>query len=92
MSWEEAGTIKASSIRLEILKLLLNRILTPKDLSEQLHKHLSQISKSLKQLEEMNVIACKTPRLKKGRLYGITSKGKELLDRIEGLQNEQLPR
>lgn len=84
MKWEEVGVIKASSIKLEILKLLSNHTLTPKDISEQLHKHLSQISKNLKQLEKMNVIECKAPRLRKGRLYGITLKGKELLDRIEG--------
>jgi DNA-binding MarR family transcriptional regulator len=82
MKWEDVGVVKASTIKLEILKLLLNNALTPKDISETIGKHLSQVSRSLKAMEERGIVQCVTPQLRKGRLYTITEKGKDLMEKI----------
>lgn len=82
MTWEEAGIVKASEIKENILALLLNQPLTPKDISESLDKHLSQISRNLRTLEKRGLVECVTPQLKKGRLYTITKKGQEIMEKL----------
>ena len=82
MSWEEAGIVKASEIKQNILALLSNQPQTPKDISESLDKHLSQISRNLRTLEKRGLVECMTPQLRKGRLYTITKKGQELMEKL----------
>lgn len=79
MSWEDAGTLKASPSRLKILELLSKRSMTPKEIADQLKLHLSQVSRGLKQMEKRNMVKCMTPNLKRGRIYTVTEKGREAL-------------
>lgn len=82
MSWEEVGLVKASKIKQSILSLLLNQPQTPKDISRSLEKHLSQISRNLRDLERVGLVNCLNPKLKKGRFYAATEKGKELMEKL----------
>ena len=79
MNWEEAGLLKASKIKQSILSLLSTQPQTPKDISNVLDKHLSQISLNLKELENMGLVKCLNPQLKKGKFYVATGKAKELM-------------
>jgi predicted transcriptional regulator len=85
MSWEEVGLIKASKIKQSILSLLLKQPKTPKDISLVLDKHLSQISRNLKDLENRGLVKCLNPKLKKGRFYLTTESGKELMEKLSSL-------
>lgn len=87
MSWEDVGVIKASPRRLQIMKSLVMQAMTPKELSQQLGVHMSQVTRSLKELEERDLVRCLTPQLRKGKLYGITIKGNQIMNKLTEAQN-----
>lgn len=91
MCWEDLGTIIASSRRRQILELLAIRAMTPKEISQQLNIHLSQVTRNLRFLEKRDLVLCLAPELRKGRLYGITEKGKSVMDKLKevGANNSQ---
>ena len=55
--------------------------MTPTEISNELKTHFSQITKNLLELEKRDLVKCLTPNLRKGRLYGMTEKGKKTLKR-----------
>jgi len=79
MSWEDVGILKASSSRIRILRILLDRSMTPKEIAQQSKMHLSQVSRGLREMEGRNMVKCMTPNLRRGRIYMITDKGREAL-------------
>ena len=75
------GYLKASMYRLKILKILQNvDFITPSDITKKLEVNFSQISRTLSELEEIDLIQCTTPDRSKGRIYRITEKGSKLLN------------
>lgn len=82
--WEDFGLVKASRHRQHILRLLLVKPLTPIDVAKALRIHLSQVTRNLRELENRGLIECKTPRLRKGRLYAITKKGAGVVGQLKG--------
>jgi len=82
MEWESAGIVMASQHRQNILRTLKVSVATPKDLSIKLKLHLSQVTRSLREMEKLGLVECKTPALRKGRIYAITKKGVEALSRV----------
>lgn len=74
------GFIKAGKYRLTMLREIeKTEYITPKELSEKLDMLLPQVSRTLSRLSERNLIKCTTPKRKKGRIYQLTEKGKEVL-------------
>ena len=75
------GYLKASTYRLQILKILHNlNYATPSDILKQLEVNFPQISRTLSELEEVELMECTTPDRTKGRIYRITDKGLKILD------------
>ena len=81
MSWDDVGFIKSSRHRKDIMKLLNTKSLTPTEISTELNTHVSQVTRTLLELEKRDLIKCLTPSLRKGRLYSITEKGKKSLNK-----------
>jgi len=54
--------------------------LTANDISKKKNLAISQVSFTLKELLNMQLIECLNPNDKIGKLYRISTKGKELLD------------
>jgi predicted transcriptional regulator len=79
VSWEDLGFIKSSKYRMQIMELLKSKAMTPTEISGELKTHFSQVTKNLLELEKRDLVKCLTPTLRKGRLYGITDKGKKTL-------------
>jgi predicted transcriptional regulator len=79
VSWEDIGFIRSSKYRMQIMKLLESNAMTPTEISNELKTHFSQITKTLLELEKRDLVKCLTPSLRKGRLYGITDKGKKTM-------------
>lgn len=79
MEWEKVGLVKASRHRQNILRALSKSSATPKEIAVDLRIHLSQVTRSLREMEEHSIVECLTPKLRKGRMYAITEKGKEIL-------------
>lgn len=59
---------------------------TPSSLVKISGKHLSHISRALRELTEKGLIECLTPDLPKSRIYGITNKGKEVLKKLKEME------
>jgi len=81
--WNTISYVYSSKIRFGILKLLSMKIQTPKQIADSLSYAISHVSRALKELEKKDIIKCLTPNRYKGKLYQITSKGKEILVKIE---------
>lgn len=82
MDFEELGWVKASEYRQNVLNGLEEKPQTPKDLSQETDYYLSHVSKTLKELVEHDMVECVTPDRKKGKLYRMTDKGKEVAEAI----------
>jgi predicted transcriptional regulator len=76
------GFVLASTYRRKVLLALKDKALTPNIISERTSIYPTHVSTSLTELSKKNLVVCLTPKLKKGRLYGLTKKGHEILDQL----------
>jgi len=76
------GFILGSDYRQKVLFSLEKGIKTPKQISKETDIQINHVSNILKELSEKSLVECKTPALRKGRIYQITEKGKEILNKI----------
>lgn len=61
------------------MMILKDKPLTPTTISDKTDLYPSHVSLTLSELTEKNLVVCLTPKLKKGRLYGLTKQGRKLL-------------
>ncbi len=87
--WEDVGYLLASRLRVETLKVLEDRKSTPSNLAQTLEKSRSTISSLLKGLTERELVQCLNPAQRKGKLYAITDKGKDVLQKTESVLSEE---
>lgn len=78
MDYRALGKVKSSRHRSKILELLSESPKTPKELARQTGLHLSNLSNYLTDLRKLGLVACLTNDLRKGRIYTLTEKGKEI--------------
>lgn len=79
---EDLQWMKISKYRLRILSALKDKMKSPRKLEIELSIKLSHVSRSLQQLSSKGYVEDKTPNLGRNKLYAITSKGKEVLMKI----------
>ena len=72
-----------SDYRYEILLSLKEKIKTPKLISRDTNIQINHVSNILKELGEKGLIKCETPELRKGRIYKITDKGSEIVEKLK---------
>jgi len=72
------GKVKASKHRDSIIRLLYKSPMTPKELANQTGLELSNTSNYLSTLRELGLVRCLNDDLRKGRIYALTEKGKEV--------------
>ena len=82
MSWKEVGFVLRSSQRKRII-VLLKTPKIPSHLARALKSSISNISLKLADLERKGIIECVNPRERKGRIYRLTSKGREVVKKLE---------
>lgn len=82
MNYELIGFIKASKYREDILTILIKDVSTPKEIADKLDVHISQVSRTLNELAEMELINVLNPNMKKGRIYSITPLGDKCLESL----------
>ena len=78
--WDLIGFIKASQTRYNTLKALETDFLMPTEISQHTGIRTSQVSGALQEMKKRNLVECKNEQLRKGRIYQITDKGRELLE------------
>jgi predicted transcriptional regulator len=76
LSW-----IKRSKQRQQILKYL-DKPRTPTEVSEHIDAHIAQVSHSLSNMVEKDLVEALNPDAKTGRLYRVTEKGEEMASKL----------
>ena len=77
--WTLLGRVVSSTYRQKLMYCLDEGQKTPKQLAKESGINFSHISNVLRQLQEIGVVECLTPELRKGRIYRLTKKGKKLV-------------
>lgn len=57
--------------------------ITPKKVSDKKDIRMEYVSRSLSELSERNLVECLNPEAHKGKLYRITSKGEDVISKID---------
>jgi predicted transcriptional regulator len=87
MSWNDVSYVIASKTRKAIL-LRLETPRTPTFLSKELNVNLANISRALAELEDKSIVVCLTPHQKVGKIYSLTKKGDEIIEKIKAMENK----
>jgi DNA-binding MarR family transcriptional regulator len=82
MKWDAVSFVMSSKMRFRVLILLNKSHKTPSELKLEIGTQISNISKTLKELEKAGLIKCLTPERRKAKFYGITEDGIRILDEI----------
>jgi len=83
MDWDIFSYVYRSKERTSILIALVGKKLTPTKISELTDLHKSNVSRSLKALEEKGLVQCLTPDEKVGRLFVLSDIGIEVVNEIK---------
>lgn len=76
--WKLYGYVVRSEYRKLIVERLYSRPAMPKEIAQATSKPMSHISRALKELENRKIVICINPQDKKGRIYRLTEKGKQI--------------
>jgi DNA-binding MarR family transcriptional regulator len=74
--------VKSSKHRAEILLFIGNKTKIPSEIAKHIKLSNTHTSKYLNSLKEKELIICLNEEAKRGRLYQLTEKGKEVLKHI----------
>lgn len=61
---------------------------TPGTIAKSSERHLSHISRAIRELVEKGLVECMTPNLPKNRIYKITDKGMEVLKKLKEMNQK----
>ena len=74
-------------LRKKTMKALCLGPRTPMSIANDYNVHLSNVSRSLRELSEKGLVECLSPEAKKNRIYGLTELGKEVLKEMWGMES-----
>lgn len=80
--WDVFGKVVASEYRQLVLHALSEHPRTPTQIADEISKHQSHVSKTLRELDRMGLVECLNPDAKKGRLYRLTEDGEQIYNRL----------
>ena len=83
MKWEKLGYVLASRYRQDIMLILTEGEKTPKEIADKTGLYLSHVSSTLSELERQGLVICLTPKLRRGRLFGLTKSGKRIAKELQ---------
>jgi ArsR family transcriptional regulator, cadmium/lead-responsive transcriptional repressor len=81
--WHAYGLVVGSEYRKRVAVALLAGPKTPKQIAELTGLKLSHVSLTLSELQKAEIAECLTPELRKGRLYQLTTTGRDITQRIK---------
>jgi DNA-binding MarR family transcriptional regulator len=82
MSIDSFDFILSSETRFRVLSFLSRSASTPTQLAKEIEKHLSHISRALRELESKDLVSCQSPKYAKPRVYYLTPEGDRLLREV----------
>ncbi len=74
--------VVSSQVRLKILGFLSRESATPTQLASKAEKHLSHVSRALKELEARDLVACSNPEYYREKRYALTKQGTDVVREI----------
>lgn len=74
--------VKNSKYRTAVVKALEGTVRIPTELSADTGIITNHISNTLRQLRERGIVECLNPEDKKGRLYRLTEKGRQIAEKL----------
>ncbi|MBZ9570942.1 winged helix-turn-helix domain-containing protein [Methanobrevibacter sp. TMH8] len=77
------GWVKLSEHRKKIVRDLSNNLKIPTEISKSTGLSKSEVSRTLRALKDAGIVVCHNEESYRGRLYGLTDLGKEILKYIE---------
>ena len=80
--WKEFGYVKSSKNRTKVMKSLDGEVKIPTHIAKDTDILTNHISGILRQLKNHELVECINPEVKKGRLYRLTKKGEEIVNKI----------
>lgn len=80
--WDVYGKIVASEYRQQVIHSVYDRPKTPTQIANEINKHQSHVSKTLRELVDFNLVECLNPNATKGRLYSLTEEGEKIHSRL----------
>jgi Mn-dependent DtxR family transcriptional regulator len=83
--YEILGKVLASNHRLKTINVLSEGVMTPARIAKRLNIEISHASKIVRELKSLGLVECKTPELRKGKLYGLTDNGKRILQNLNAM-------
>lgn len=86
--WSLIGYIISSKYRRKILFYLKAQFATPKQISSATDISINHVSNILISLKKMNLVLCKNPDAKRGRIYILTERAGRLLELISNISHE----
>jgi len=89
--WEAVGFLLSSEIRQTVLRALGEKRSTPSQISTEIERPISHVSRALKDLQTRKLAICLTPERKKGRVYQITALGESVLRELAGIRSGEKP-
>jgi len=76
--WDVYGKVVASEYRQRVLHSVSEHPKTPTQIADEIDKHQSHVSKTLRELVEFALVECLNPNATKGRLYTLTDEGADI--------------
>jgi len=85
MLWNDVGFLLRNKTARKIMEYInsKNNPVMPSEIAEGLDMSLKNVSTRLGFLLKRNLVKCLNPNEKKGRLYIVTKKGKEVLKKVK---------
>lgn len=82
--WDEVGYVISSTYRIQVLQRLAESPAPTSKIAEDTHCANSHVSRALNDLRERGLVDLLVPESrKKGRIYGITDRGRKIWETIE---------
>ena len=79
---KEISYVKISTYRKKVMKSLEDEVKIPSQISKDSDIKQNHISNVLRQLKEHDLVECINPEVRKGRLYRLTNKGENIINKI----------
>ena len=81
IEWEQYAWVMRGRQRRRVLEAL-NKPRLPSELKREAGMSLTNLSKTLKSLEDRAIVECLTPGNKTGRIYSLTEKGRAIREEM----------
>jgi len=86
--WESIGYILASDYRRKIFFCLDGRFLIPTEIASYTGLNVGHVSDILAGLRERDLVECRNPKARKGRLYAHTPKGSSVMASLKKIKSK----